>query len=480
MKLVLKGLAMKQTKFFSLYCLLFLIFAPLAFADSIVIHWNNAQLDAIRNATISGPTIASRALAIVNTCMYDAWAAYDQHAVATRPDGPPKQLGGTQADKEKAISFAAYQCLLDLYPDQKMRFDDALSALNFNPTDQSVPAAVGKMAAASVISFRHHDGSNQLGDLNAGPYSDYTNYQPVNTVDQLNDPNRWQPVRFANGSIPSFVTPHWGSVIPFALSSHDQFLPTPPNLFPHGVYTQQANELIDISATLTDREKMISEYWAEETPGKLSPPGHLNLFAQIVSHRDHYNLDKDIKLFFILNNALMDAGISVWDTKRFYDYIRPISAIRFLKKGKKIMAWAGPCQGTKLINGEDWLPYMPTVLLTPPFPEYISGHATFGAAAAEVLKRFTGSDKFVHSVLLPAGSSIIEGRAICPLSAVPATDITLSWKTFSDLADQDELSRLLMGVHFKDAAKNGLKIGRQIGKQTLDKAQTFFNGTARP
>lgn len=451
-----------------------------ALADSIVTDWNNVQLDAIRHASISGPTIAARALGIVNTCMYDAWAAYDMHAVGTRPNGPPKQVGGTRADQEKAISFAAYTCLLDLYADQKPRFDTALANLHFDPNDASLAATVGRTAANSVISFRHHDGSNQLGDLHAGAYSDYTNYQPVNTVDQLNDPNHWQPQRFANGTVPGFVTPHWGRVTPFALTAHDQYLPPTPFLFPHGVYTQQANQLVSISANLNDRDKMISEYWAEETPGALSPPGHLNVFAQIVSHRDHLSLDNDIKLFFILNNALLDAGISAWDTKRFYDYVRPISAIRFLNKDKQILAWGGPCQGAKLINGKDWLPYTPTTLLTPAFPEYVSGHATFGAVFAEVLRRFTKSDKFVHSVLLPAGSSVIEGRTICPSNPVPAKDVVLSWRTFSEIANQDEISRLIMGVHFKDAAKWGLNIGTKIGKQAFDKAQTYFNGTARP
>lgn len=460
--------------------ILSLFYTSIAFADSVVTIWNNVQLDAIRHATISGPTIASRALAIVNTCMYDAWAAYDPHAVGTRPNGPTKQIGGTQADKEKAISFAAYQCLLDLYPEQKIRFDTAMATLNYDPNDRTIPASVGMTAAASVIAFRHHDGSNQLGDLHPGAYSDYTNYQPVNTPDQLNDPNRWQPLRFSNGTVPQFVTPHWGRVTPFALTAHDQYLPPAPYLFPHGIYTQQANDLITISANLTDHDKMVAEFWAEETPGKLSPPGHLNVFAQMISHRDRFGVDDDIKLFFILNNALFDAGISVWDTKRFYDYIRPISAIRFLKKDILISAWGGPCQGTKLINGKDWIPYTPEILLTPPFPEYVSGHATFGATAAEVFKRYTHSDKFNAMAFIPAGSSVIEGSAICPASPVPAKDIVLTWKTFSALAEEDELSRLFMGVHFKDAAKQGIKIGRKIASQALGKAETFFNGSAMP
>jgi hypothetical protein len=71
-----------------------------------------------------------------------------------------------------------------------------------------------------LLDDRHHDGSNQLGDLHAGAYTDYTNYRAVNTLDQIVDPNRWQPLRFSNGAggfvAPGFMAPQWGNVRPFA------------------------------------------------------------------------------------------------------------------------------------------------------------------------------------------------------------------------------------------------------------------------
>lgn len=105
----------------------------------------------------------------------------------------------TDANKEKAISFAAYRCLSDLFPSQVPNYDALMQLLRFDPadttTDATTASGIGNLAAESVLSFRHRDGSNQLGDLHPGSYSDYTGYTPVNDVDRLKDADRWQPLR---------------------------------------------------------------------------------------------------------------------------------------------------------------------------------------------------------------------------------------------------------------------------------------------
>ena len=135
--------------------------------------------------------------------------------------------------------------------------------------------------------------------------------------------------------------------------------------------------------------------------------------AQFVSRRDHHGdhkhgLERDVKLFFALTNAISDAGCCAWDNKRAFNSVRPITAIRTLFRGQIVRAWGGPYQGTKLIDGATWFPYQPTTFPTPPFPEYSSGHSNFSAAGAEILKRFTHSDRFGASVTLPGGE--LEGR----------------------------------------------------------------------
>lgn len=224
-----------------------------------------------------------------------------------------------------------------------------------------------------------------------------------------------------------------------------------------------------MSATLSDREKAISGYWADG-PNTVLPPGHWLLFGRHVSLRDGHTLDDDVQLFFILANAVFDAGIAAWDAKIHYDYVRPVTAIRYLKTGKKIRAWAGPGLGTRVVDGGDWVPYQPVTFPTPPFSEYVSGHSTFSAAGAEVLRRFTGSDAFGLSVVIEPGSLVVEPGA-------PATPVTLHWVTFSAAADEAGLSRRYGGIHFRDGDLAGRAMGRAVGAAVWEKALGYIDGT---
>ena len=176
-------------------------------------------------------------------------------------------------------------------------------------------------------------------------------------------------------------------------------------------------------------------------------------------------------MFFALNNALFDASIAVWDCKRVYDNARPITAIRSLYKGKRIRAWAGPSQGIRVINGEEWLPYQPATFVTPPFPEYVSGHSTFSAAGAQILQIFTENDRFGHAVLLAPGSSRIE-PGFTPRSAV-----TLEWQTFTEAADEAGMSRRYGGIHFEDGDLQGRALGRTVGTLAWAKCRAYFDGS---
>jgi hypothetical protein len=449
--------------------------------DSVVVQWNEAALEGIRHSHL-GPPMVARALAIVHTSMYDAWAAYDATAIGTQLGGALRRPPGerTPANKACAVSVAAYRALVDLFPSEQPIFDHLMQQLGLDPADQSTdttaPVGIGNVAAAAVLSFRHHDGSNQLGDLAPGAYSDYTGYQPVNSPSTVTDPNRWQPLLVVDstgvGTTQRFVAPQWGLVKPFALTSGTQFRPAAvPNLYPSTGYVQQAQELINYSANLTDEQKTIVEYWADG-PGTEQPPGHWALFAQWVSRRDSHTVDDDVKMFFALTNALLDVSIAIWDCKRAFDYVRPITAVRFLMAGQQIRAWAGPFRGTQIIRGEQWKPYQTSTFPTPAFPEFTSGHSGFSAAAAEVLRSYTGSDAFGYSVTIKAGASRVEP------GAVPASDITLAWATFSQAAAQAGISRRWGGIHFKEGDLQSRAMGRKVGAQAWLKAQTYFADSA--
>jgi hypothetical protein len=216
--------------------------------------------------------------------------------------------GTFAGNKHAAISFAAYRAAVDLFPGDKASvFDPLMASLGYDPsdltTDPSTPAGIGNLASAALLDYRHRDRANQLGDEPGGlpgvPYSDYTAYEPVNSPMDIrfpfdpasvHDPDRWQPLRYVDdgGALvtPAFVGAQWQRVTPFAMASNAELRsPTGPATFGTNAYRDQCQQLIDISAALTDREKMIAEYWADGPRSEL-PPGHWNLFAQQVAHRD--------------------------------------------------------------------------------------------------------------------------------------------------------------------------------------------------
>lgn len=370
----------------------------------VVVQWNNAALQGVRDSKL-GPPIVARALFIVHNCIYDAWAAYDKNAVGTvfgaslRRPKPERTL----ANKNQAISFAAYRAAVDLFPGDKTTVFDPLMAgldydINDNSTNPATPAGIGNLTCQAILAIRHNDGSNQLGSMSASgvAYADYTGYVPINSPATVPlgpgydysslDPNHWQPLTYFNGTTtvtPSFVGAQCYKVTPFAMKSADKFLPFiarfGPAAYPSPTYLEQAQALVTISAGLTDTQKMIAEYWANGPHTEL-PPGHWDLFAQFVSKRDQHTVDDDARMFFALTAAIHDAGIAAWAAKRKFDSVRPVTAIPFLFHGQTIMSWGGPFKGTIAMDGGDWIPYQPSTFPTPPFPEYMSGHSTFSAA----------------------------------------------------------------------------------------------------
>jgi hypothetical protein len=454
-------------------------------SDDVVLRWGEQTLAAVR-ATKPPPTVVARSLAMVHTAMYDAWAAYDAKALGTRTGGSLRRPASeyTANYKSMAISYAAYRVLLDLFPSQANNISGFMTALGYNAgdtsTDPTTPQGIGNTVAKAVLEFRHDDGANQLGDRNGGaPYSDYTGYTPVNAWNRVSDVYRWQPLcvptpapgaSSCSGIVQRFATPQWGKVTPFALSKPDQF---GPPLMDRSKLPTEAKDLVDIQATLGDLEKTIAYYWADG-PGSELPPGHWAMIAAAASRAAGTSLDGNVKLFFALGNGLLDASIATWQAKRVQDTVRPITYIRWLYAGKKIKGWAGPGKGIITEDGSAWIPYQEPGIVTPPFAEYTSGHSAFSGASSQVFVQFAGTDVFkaALSITIAAGSSTIEPNL------VPAAATTLSFKSFTDAANQAGLSRRYGGIHFAQADKNGRTLGSQIGNAAWAKALTYFNGTA--
>lgn len=165
--------------------------------ENVLLQWNDMVLEAIRE-THPGPPMVARMLAILNTSTFDAWAAFDSKARGTRLGttfkAPVNLLN--EASKKEAIAYAAYRAAADLFPQptQQQQFRDLLVQQGYNPSNTTAnattAAGIGNTVANALLAYRHQDKSNQTGNMNGGaPYSDWTGYQPVNTPDQINDPN---------------------------------------------------------------------------------------------------------------------------------------------------------------------------------------------------------------------------------------------------------------------------------------------------
>ena len=493
---------------------------PVSSAQAVTVAsgWIGAATQGVRNQP-QGPTVASRLYGILGTAMYDAWSAYEATPISTvlgdtlqRPTSE-----NTQANKQEAISFAAYRVLTELLPTQTANLTARMNSLGYNPnntsTDTTTAAGIGNTIAATLMNARRNDGSNQLNN-----YVDTIGYSTPNTPTQVVDIELWTPesVPIDSGSaLQRYLTPHWGTVQSFSLTDNAQYRPpeiirflldpnasadlqagtitrangtvVPISAALVGVdinpaFIQQAVDVVAFSANLTDEQKLSAELW-EDGPGTPFPPGTWMEFGQDISQRDNNTLDEDVQLFFALGNAVMDAGIATWEAKLSYNSARPVRVIRELGRlgligtdsnGDgvfEINAWGGPGLGTITIPATQFLTYQnPFGPPSPPFAEYTSGHSAFSAAGAEILRLFTGSDVFGGSVTFAPGTSAFEP------GITPGSPVTLSWDTFSEAADEAGISRRYGGIHFLNGDIQGRILGRRVGGSVWNRSQFFING----
>jgi hypothetical protein len=491
--------------------------------DNVILRWDEQLLSTIRAyPPQTGPTRAARALGVLHTATYDAWAAYDPVAKVTLSDGPAQQAATSNTDpnKSKAISFAAYRVLTNLFPpgtfpskppyktpDVLMTTQPADGGLGYDPNEVDnvtpgivdTPAEVGNAAASAVLSSRSNDGSANTCDPAC--------YTPVNDKwNVLNDRWHWQPLcvltqkgvdanqpPVRNPSLPcpdpdgyyvvqTPLTPQWGKVTPFSVApSKYEVLGPPKNTDGSCCRTTDIVTAAKETSSLSDTAKAKVEYWADG-PNTEFPPGHAAVFAQALSRKKKNSLDTDAKLFFLIGNAMLDASIAAWHQKFFgtwpnttkkYDFVRPITAIRKYYEGQTIPGgWKGPGKGfagPEGVPADQWIPYQSVTVVTPAFPEYVSGHSTFTSAGATMLAQFNGSDTFGASVIFGKGKSKFD-------PGTPTADVPITWATFTEAANDAGMSRRWGGIHFSTGDTHGRALGRQVAMNVWGKGQNYIKG----
>ncbi|HEX7793640.1 MAG TPA: vanadium-dependent haloperoxidase, partial [Vicinamibacterales bacterium] len=213
------------------------------------------------------------------------------------------------------------------------------------------------------------------------------------------------------------------------------FRPLGPPSLTSTKYANDVNEVKSFGSATgsarSDDQTTIALFWADGA-GTETPPGHWNSIAATVALSRTNTLQQNARLFALLNMAMADAAICAWDAKYRYDFWRPVTAIRNADADGNDLTTADPL----------WQP----LIATPPFPEYMSGHSTFSAAAAVVLARFYGTD----DVQFMASSDV--------------TPLPRAFSSFSAAANEAAASRLYGGIHFRSAIEDGLTSGTEIGE----------------
>jgi hypothetical protein len=282
----------------------------------------------------------------------------------------------------------------------------------------------------------------------------------------------------------------------------------------------------------SDYARVLAEFWADG-PDSETPPGHW--FKIVNTVNDHPLLEKrwggqgpiiddlewDVKCYLTLGGGMHDAAIAAWSVKGYYDFGRPVSAIRFMaEKGQctdinlphyhpdgfplipgyvelveagdplagpnnefvdeiKLYTWRGPDYiedpavdqaGVGWILAKNWWPYQRPSFVTPPFAGYVSGHSTYSRCAAEILTLITGDPYF------PGGMSSFDApqNEFLVFEEGPSQEILLEWATYRDASDQCSLSRIWGGIHPPCDDIPGRLIGAELGPEVFDFAEQFM------
>jgi hypothetical protein len=265
-----------------------------------------------------------------------------------------------------------------------------------------------------------------------------------------------------------YVTPQYALTLPYSYDDPQDFGVAPPlksyKMGPHGhhKYREQADHVLEVSANLTDEQKMYAELFDD----KIRSLGFSTIFASLSRG---LSLMEFVHHEMTVQSAAWDVGIIVWQEKTQWDAVRPVTAIEHLYDDDLVSAWGGPGQGTVDVPANLWKEYLNVA----DHPEYPSGSATFCSAHAQSARRFLGSDTLNWSVPAPRGSSVIEP------GVTPANDIVLGpWATWTQFETECGLSRLWGGVHFRDAIVEGHPLGRAIGDQAYSFVKRHIEGNA--
>ncbi|KAL9649587.1 hypothetical protein ABK040_003264 [Willaertia magna] len=416
-------------------------------------------------------------LALFASCIFEGVSVYSPTTYGSFIDNTALKRPvneHTTVNRNTVMARIIYRLLVDNIPSNKTVYDNLLIKLGMNPNDDSRqvtnPNGMGNLIADTCLNKFRTDRSNRLGDLTSTyfrqNYSDYTGYKPVNDAYRLNDVDRWQPLIVSNQRglfrVQQFTAPQYGLIPTLSgINVADMKIPAQRDLHSQNQtgYAAKVNEVIDASALLTEKQKLIAEFFDDKFLG-------FPLMAAFALGQGINDVETFAKFNAIVNVAFMDAMIAMWYWKVKFDAVRPTTAIRFLKENVNIRAYGGPGVGTVLMGGKEWTSYLPTDA----FPEYPSGTSCLCSTFGEILTRYLGGNKLNYYYTYKKGSSKFEP------GITPSNDLTIGWENISDMVRDCGYSRLWGGVHFSQAIEVALDQCKTIGATTYVKYSNLAPG----
>ncbi|MBM4408044.1 MAG: phosphatase PAP2 family protein [Chloroflexi bacterium] len=377
-------------------------------ATPSVTRWNEILLGVVR-LDKTNPVRTSRAIALLNTAMYDAIIAACDAKIAYRRGNPAERDSRIRvlapvddlsafASVDVAVAEAARAVLTQIYPgrgDEFEAFADEVTGVRLaagtsTRTDIEAGAAIGRAVGALAVERATTDGSSAIPRLNPPVFDGV-----------------WKAARPFQNDIP--LEPMAGTWKPWLMASGDQFRPGPPPVFRSAQWQAEADEVVRVNANLTDDQVRIARFWADG-PGTDTPPGHWLRIAIEMIRRDGVSLADAARVLAHVGTAQADSFIACWDSKFHYWTARPIGVI-------------GNFAST---------------VVTPNFPAYVSGHSTVSGASSVVLGQFFPGDA---------------GR-------------------LGAMAEEAAMSRLYGGIHWRSDNEVGLVVGRQVGELAAERARS--------
>jgi PAP2 superfamily len=437
--------------------------------DSMVMlhHWNHVAIDAsgLDHTPVApgenrvfgeqvGPCRAARAEAIVHIAIFEA--------VNSIVGGYQSYVGigrsPSNSSVSAAIAQAAHDTLCAMFPSQTPAMNAQLvtdlSQIPNSPAKTN-GIKVGQKAAAAILAMRANDGS-QIPE-------------PKVNIDFItnNAAGYWRQDPISHH--PLALGAHWDQVRPFVMTSASQYRAPAPPAINSAVYAAAYNEVKQLGGdgiitptTRTADQTHIGLYWAYDgTPSLCAPPRLYNQITVQLADQMGTNVVQQARLLALVNTAMADAGIAVWESKFFYEYWRPITGIREADAGT---GPTGTGDGNPATTGDaTFLPLgAPASNLTgpnftPPFPSYPSGHAGFGGALFQTLRKFYGTDNIPFTFVSDEFNGITHdnGGNVRPL-------LPRSFATLSQAEEENGQSRIYLGIHWKFDKTEGIAQGRRV------------------